>query len=841
MSTLLQDLKYGLRMLARNPGFTAVAVLTLALGIGANTAIFSVVNAVLLRPLAFRNPDRLVKIWETAPKYGLPLAYVSPPSYLNWQKEATLFEDVAANTEVMVDPTVLTGNGNPEVVVGQRVSANYFGLLGVQPLMGRTFLAEEDQSGQDRVAVLSYNLWRRRFAADANILGRPLSINSESFTIIGVMPPGLRSLVSAGEREPIDIWMPNPFRDGWMSGGYLGVTARLKPGVSLKQAQAEMDAIVLRAEQGKPERQRGFGVIVRPLRDDLVRDARQSLLLLAGAVGFVLLIACINVAGLMIARGMARQKEIAIRAALGASRMRMMRQLLTETMLVALLGGLLGLLITSWCTDALIRLSPATLALREEISVDLRVLGFTFLLSVLAGLISGLAPALGASKPNVNEALKEGGRRSAQGVRQRLLRRLLVISEIALATILLSGAGLLLNSFLRLNGTDCGFNASHALTFRIELPRGKYAEVVGLRKYEKSNEEYKIWRARPRRTAFIQQVLQRLEALPGVEAAATTTFLPLTRGQYRYPVRIEGRLPHRPEAQYYAPGRAITPRYFDAMGIPLLRGRCFTEADTAGGPGVAIIDQRLARRFWPSADPLGSRLMFQESEEEQEKAYEIVGIVGAVRDEDLMTKPMGTIYIPYLQRAKTYIDWDTFVHMGMSFVVRAKGDPARLAQAAQQAVWDVDPDQPVTGLATMEEFVSETLSEPRFLTLLVGVFAAVAVLLATVGIYGVMSFLVGERTHEIGVRRALGAKDREVLKLVVRQGFEISLAGLAVGMAGALALTHVLSRMLVGVSATDPATLAGVMALLAAVALLACYIPARRAAKVDPLVALRYE
>jgi predicted permease len=841
MGTLLQDVRYGLRMLARNPGFTAVAVLTLALGIGANSAIFSVVNAVLLRPLPFKDPDRLVKIWETAPKYDLPLAYVSPPSYLSWQKETTLFEDMTANTEVMVNPTVLTGNGNPEIVVGQRVSANYFGLLGVHPLIGRTFLPGEDRPGQDEVAVLSYELWQRRFGADADILGKPVTVNGESFTVVGVMRSGLRSLVSAEERKPIEMWMPNPFRDGWMSGSYLGVTARLKPGVSLKQAQAEMDAIVLRAQQSKPEGERGSGVIVRSLRDDLVRDAHQSLLLLTGVVGFVLLIACVNVAGLMLARGTARQKEIAVRAALGASRMRLIRQLLTESMLVALLGGLLGLLVAFWCTDALIAFSPATLALRDEIGVDLRVLGFTFLLSVLAGLISGMAPALGVSKPNMNEALKEGGRRSGQGVRQSRLRNFLVISEVALATILLSGAGLLINSFVRLYAADPGFNPNNALTFRIKLPREKYAEVIGLGTNEKFDKGSKIWRTRPRHPAFIQQALQRLEALPGVEAAGTTTFLPLTRGQYRYAVRIEGRLPHRPEAQYYTPGRAITPHYFRAMGIPLLRGRHFTEADSARSPRVAIIDQTLARLFWPDADPLGTRLMFQESDEEQEKAYEIVGIVGAVRDEDLMTKPMGTIYIPYLQRAETYIDWDTFVHMGMSFVVRTRFDPARLAAAVQQAVWDVDPDQPVTNLATLEEFVSETLSEQRFLALLVGIFAAVAVLLAAVGIYGVMSFLVGERTHEIGVRRALGAKDLEVLKLVVRQGFEIALAGLAVGVAGALALTHFLSSILFGVSATDPVTLATVSLGLLGVALVACYIPARRATKVDPMVALRYE
>jgi len=842
MGTLLQDLRYGIRMLARSPGFTVVAVLTLALGIGANSAIFSVVNAVLLRPLPYKDPDRLVKIWETAPKYDLPLAYVSPPSYLSWQKETTLFEDMTANTEVMVNPTVLTGNGNPEIVVGQRVSANYFGLLGVHPLIGRTFLPGEDRPGQDQVAVLSYELWRRRFNADVHVVGKPVTVNGESFMIVGVMPSGLRSLVSAGERKPIELWMPNPFRDGWMSGSYLGVTARLKPSVSLRQAQAEMDAIVLRAQQGKPESERGFGVILRSLRDDLVREARQSLFLLAGAVGFVLLIACVNVTGLMLARGATRQKEVAVRAALGASRMRLIRQLLTESMLVALLGGLLGLLVAFWCTDALTSLSPATLALRDEISVDLRVLGFTFLLSVLAGLVSGMAPALGASKPNMNEALKDGGRRSGQGVHRLRLRGFLVIAEVALATILLSGAGLLINSFVRLYAADRGFSPKHVLTFRIELPREKYAEVVGLRAYGKPREEYKIWRTRPRHTAFIQQVLQRLETLPGVETAATTTFLPLTRGQYRYAVRIEGRLPHRPEAQYYAPGRAITPHYFRAMGIPLLRGRYFAEADSARSGRVAIIDQTLARLFWPGADPLGSRLLLQEAgDEDKEKAYEIVGIVGAVRDVDLRTEPMGTIYIPYLQRAETYVDWETFGQMGMNFVARTGFDATRVAPAVQQAVWDVDPDQPVTNLASLEEFVSETLSEQRFLALLVAVFAAVAVLLTAVGIYGVMSFLVGERTHEIGVRRALGAKNREVLKLVVLQGFAIALAGLAVGVAGALALTHSLSSMLFGVSATDPVTLATVSLGLLGVAVVACYIPARRATKVDPMVALRYE
>jgi predicted permease len=842
MRILLQDLRYGVRMLARNPGFTAVAVLTLALGIGVNTAIFSAVNAVLLRPLPFKDPDRLVKIWETAPKYGLSWAYVSPPSYQTWRKESTLFEDMAANTEVMVNPTVLTGDGNPERVVGQRVFANYFAVLGVQPLIGRTFLAEEDQPGKDRVAILSYDLWRRRFGADANVLGKSLTINGESFTIVGVMPPGLHSLVSAGERQPIEIWMPNPYRDGWTRGQYLAVTARLKPGVTLKQAQAEMDAIVLRAEQSKPERKRGFGVIVKSLRDDLVRDARRSLLLLAGAVGFVLLIACINVAGLMVARGTTRQKEIAVRAAVGAGRTRIVRQLLTETMLVALLGGLLGLFLALWCTDALIGLSPATLALREDIGVDWQVLIFTFLLSVLSGLISGMVPALGTSKPKLNEALKEGGLRSGHGVGQRRLRRFLVISEVALATILLSGAGLLINSLARLYRVEPGFVPQNGLAFHVTLQREKYAEVIGLGTKEKVNKGAKIWKSRPRLTAFIDQVLQRLEAIPGVEAAAMTTLLPLTRGQYLYSFKIEGRTPVRPEAlQYWTPIRPITPDYFRTLNIPLLKGRYFTKADSDRSARVAIIDETLARLFWPGADPLGTHLTFRESDEEQEQPYEIVGIVGAVRNVGLTTKSEGTIYIPYLQRAQTYVDWDTFIHMGMTFVLRARYDPSRLAPLVQQAVWDVDPDQPVTNLTTLENFVYEPLSEQRFYTLLLAAFSAVAVLMAAVGIYGVLSFLVGARTHEIGVRRALGAKDREVLTMVVRQGFELALAGLAVGLAGALAVTHSLSSLLFGVSATDPATLAGVIALLALVALLACYLPARRATKIDPMMALRYE
>ncbi len=805
MGTLWQDLRYGIRTLLRRPGFTLIAVLALMLGIGANSAIFSVVNGVLLRPLPYADPERLVQVWEYRPRQGMNQIEVSSAEFAAWRDQNRVFEQIAAIDHADYN---LTGNDEPQRISGARVSASYFPLLGVKPALGRTFLPEEDQPDHNSVVVLSYGIWQGRFGSDPNILGKSVTLNGTACTVIGIMPRGFQLPHDAGLARPIAFTSAEQTTSG---NHYLEVIARLKPGVTIKEAAGEMSAIAGRLEQTFPNTNVGHGVVLVPLHEQVVGEVRPALLVLLGAVGFVLLIACANVANLLLARSAARRKEIAIRTALGASRARIIRQLLTESLFLAVLGGAAGLLLAMWGVDLLIRLIANSIPRANEISLDGRVLGFTLLISLMTGLLFGLLPALQTSRPDLTESLKEGGRDSAESFRRNRARSLLVVCEVALTLVLLIGAGLLIKSFLRLRDVNPGFNPAGTLTLELSLPASKYSDGAQI-------------------AGFYQQLLPRVEALPGVQAAGAVSVLPLSGNDESNFVGIEGHQPLPPGQALRAGRRIVNPDYFRAMGIPLKRGRPFTQADTRETERVMIINETMAHRFFaPDEDPLGKRIRTGGG---SSPWLSVVGVVGDVRHGGLDRDARPEMYFPYLQAPSR----------SMALVVRAAaGDPLKLAGPVRGQVLSLDKDQPIGNVMSLEQLLAESVAPRRFSMLLLGLFAAVAMILAAVGIYGVMSYSVAQRTREIGIRMALGAQAADVLRMVVGQGMVLAVIGLGVGLATALAVTRVMSSLLFEVSATDPLTFAGVSILLAVAALLACYIPARRATKVEPVVALRYE
>jgi putative ABC transport system permease protein len=793
-------------MLVKTPGFTLVAILALALGIGANTAIFSVVNGVLLRPLPLTDPDRLVWAQGADLKTGEQGGKISPPDFLDYREQNRVFEHFSALQYISF---TLTGDAaEPERVTGARVSADFFETLGIMPVKGRTFLAEEEREGSNRVAIISHGLWQRRFGADPNLVGRTVDLSGQSIVVVGIMPAGFQF------PSEVEVWSPIPFggkETTMRRTHFLDAVGRLKPGLTLQDAQADISSVARRLEQQYPETNTNYGMGLTLLPEQIVGEMRRTLFVLLAAVGFVLLIACANVANLSLARGATRGKEIAIRVAMGASRSRVVRQLLTESVLLGALGGVLGLLLAVWGVDMLVSLSPEDLPRVKEVTIDTRVLSFSLLISILTGVLFGLAPALSFSRGgDLNETLKEGGRASGAATGHNRMRSLLVVAEVALSLMLLVGAGLLIKSFLKLSKVETGFDATSVMTMRISLPQTKYTEPQ-------------------RRAAFYQQLLERTRALPGVEAAGVISELPLSGQNNDTYFTIEGKPPAAPGSEdRLANFRTASPDYFRAMGIPLIRGRFFNDGDREGAPHAVIISETFARRFFPDEDALGKRLTIDLGEP---WTGEIVGVVGNIRHFSLATEPFREMYMNIAQTPRGTVN----------LVVRTRSDPTALTAAIKQEVQGLDRDLPIYNPKTMEQRVSESAAAPRFRTLLLALFAALALVLAAVGIYGVISYSVTQRTHEIGIRMALGAGRRDILKLVVGHGVVLTLIGVAIGLVGAFMLTRIMATFLFGVSATDPLTYTVVSLLLLAVALVACYVPARRAMRVDPMVALRYE
>jgi putative ABC transport system permease protein len=813
LETIWLDLRNATRTLAKSPGFTAVAVLTLALGIGANTAIFSVVSAVLLRPLPLKDPDRLIQLARRYVYKGQIIGSntgISVPLSAYWIKENRVFEHMAGY-DFSGPGFNLAGGSEPERLRGIRVTANFFRLVGVNPVLGRNFLPEEDYPGAERVVILSHELWQQRFGANRDLLGKPLTLSGETYTVIGVMPTFFQF------SEQADLWtllrgVPNS-QD---LANQLHVVGRLKPDISMESARLEMDRVARQVRQEYPTwvgKYETVGLI--PLREQLVGEVEPALLLLLGSVGLVLLIACANVANLLLARATARKREMGVRMALGASRLRLIRQLLTESALLSLMGGALGLLLGAWGLEVLLAIEPGNIPRLGEIGINGRVLGFTLAVSLLTGIIFGLAPAFEASKSDLNEALQEGTSRTTVGLRRRRARNLLVVSEISLALVLLIGATLLMESFRRLRSVKPGIDPGHVLTLEMSVTESKYATT-------------------PQVANFYRQVLQRIEALPGVETAAAVSGLPLDQ-TLSWNFDIEGRS-RGGKGQW----RAITPSYFKVMRIPLVQGRYFTEGDAEKASAVVIINETLARQQWPSEDPIGQHLTMSMGPERVDVPRQIVGIVGDVMLSLLDKSVSPELFVPCAQVPSKMMVFMNQIQPP-NWVVRTDLDPLSLGEAVKREIQRVDRQQPVFNIRSMEQVVSTLIAPQNFNTLLMGVFAAIALVLASVGIYGVMSYSVQQRTHEIGIRIALGAQKDDVVRLVVGEGMLLALVGVAIGLAASLALTRVLSSLLFGVSARDPMILAGVSILLVSVALLACYIPARRATKVDPMVALRCE
>ena len=818
MLNLLQDLRYAVRLLASKPGFTAVVVITLALGIGVNSAIFSVVNALLLRPLPFTDSDRLVLFWNRSPGLNIPKDWLSIAQYIDIQTRGDLFEDVAIAVSSGFN---LSSTDTPQRLEGMRVSSSMFTLLRLQPAHGRGFLPEEDAPGRPLTAVISNELWQGRFGADADMIGKSITLNGQVATVVGILPADVNLnnevIPTVSGLDRADVLLPLPLsaelRQNRGSENY-NVMARLKAGVTLAQAQAQVDAIVESLKQDYPDAypaNSGFTISVQPLFEEVVGAIRPALLVLLGAVAFVLLIACVNVANLLLTRATARQKEFAIRTALGAGRLRLVRQLLTEGVLLSLAGGALGLLLAVWSLDALRGLNVNSVPRLREVSVDTRVLFFTFAVSLLVGLVFGLVPALKATRTSLNKVMKEDGR-AAAGPRGNRVRSLLIASEIALSLMLLIGAGLLIRSFVKLQNVDPGFRADKVLSLRLSLVGQKYPNVDV-------------------RAEFYRRLWERLNTTPGIEAAGGVSVLPLSPGVSWGGIWVEGYAAAPGETSLQSDQRITSPDYFKVMGIELRQGRFFEASDAKEGQKVAVIDERFADQFFPGADPLGKRLKRGDLSSDN-PWITIVGVVRTVNQYALDSEPpRPAFYTPHAQDPGST----------MYVVVRTAGDPAQMAGVVTGEVNTLDADLPVYGVSPMEQRLSGSLAERRFSLLLLGVFAVLAMLLAAVGIYGVMNYSVAQRTHEIGIRMALGAQVKDVYRLVIGHGLRLTLGGVAAGIVGALFLTRFMAGLLYGISATDWVTFMGVSLFLAAVALAACYLPARKAAKVDPMMALRYE
>ncbi len=809
----LKDVRYGCRSLLRTPGFTAIAVITLALGIGANTAIFSVVNAVLLRPLAYKNPDQLVTVLHDG---SGPVAVAN---YIDWRDQNRSFEAMGAAEYWTPN---LTGNDSPEHLTGLHVTQNMLPMLGIQPLLGRLFVAGEDRKGSEHEAILSYRLWRRLFNRDPDVLGKPITLNGEGYTVVGVMPPEFKFAPFWATRA--ELWAPMAFGDRIhdRGGNSLRVFARLKQGVSLAQARAEIAAITARLEHQYPGTNRS--VAVTPLKENVVGKIQTPLLMLLGAVGFVLLIACANVAHMLLARTADRQKEIAVRTALGAGRTRVIAQFLTENLLLALLGAAAGLLLALSGTKALVALSPAYIPRVELVGVDTRVVLFLLGITVLTAVVFGLAPAMHAAAGNLSDALKEGGRGDSDSTRRNRLRSFLVASEFALAFMLLIGAGLMIRSFSALQSVDPGFNPHNVLSMVVSVEGTKEAEPN-------------------RRAVFYRELLHQVQTLPGVTSASAINHLPLAGDMWDRSFAIEGRAKPRPGEAPDAVYRIVMPGYFQTMRLPLRRGRAITTRDDTRAPGVVVINERAALEYWPGEDPIGKRIAIH-NEEGQPMWLTIIGIAVNAKQLDWAAKPYPEVYLSALQNHDFLGEGGAYTTGHMSYitlVVRTIGNPADLAPSVKQTVWSVDRNLPISDVLTMDRVVADANAQPRFEMLLLGVFAAIALVLAAVGIYGVISYSVARRTREIGIRISLGASRTDVLRMIARQAMAPALAGAVVGLAGALLVSRLMAKMLYGVRPTDPVTFAGVAIVLGLAALLATCVPARRATRIEPMVALRNE
>ena len=804
---ILQDLRFAFRTLGNNPGFAIVAVLALALGIGANSAIFSVVNTLLLRPLPYKNAQQLVMIWENAAHLGFSKNTPSPANFLDWQKQNTVFEDMAAFAERSFN---LTAAGQPERLDGRRVSANLFSLLGMKPIVGRDFVPQDDQPGT-KVALLNETLWKGRFGGDPDVVGRAIMLNGESYTVVGVMPGSVRLPAFGNWRD--QVWVPLAFSSAEAADRgdhFLQVIGRMKPGVTLDKAQAEMETIAARLAQEYPKYNTRIGAVVRPLHEEIVGNMKPALLVLSGAVAFVLLIACANVANLLLARAAVRQKEIALRLALGADRLRLTKQLLVESVMLSLLGGIAGLALAYAGLQLLARFIPQDIAQPGLIGINANVLIFTFAVAIVTGLVFGLVPATQASRFNLSDTLKEGGRGSGAGGPGKRLRRVLVITEVAVSFVLLIGAGLLINSFMHLRNLNPGFRVDHLLVMNVDLAEVKYPDNA-------------------RRTAFFDEVVRRVRVLPGVHSVAVAGNLPLTYNGDSMSIAVEG-IPDPPPDQWpdviY---RAVGPGYFSTMGIPLVRGRDFNDEDKMDSTLTVVVSERTADHYWPSENPIGKRLK-PGSSTSATPWRTVIGVVKDVRQNDFIAEPKMQMYFSYRQLTNLVPN---------ALVVRTTVEPLSVAASVRNAIWAVDKDQPVSNIDSMEHVVATALARERFSMLLLAIFAGIALVLAAVGIYGVMSYSVAQQTQEIGIRIALGAKRSDVLKMTVAQGLKLVGIGLACGLAIAIVLTRVMATLLFGISATDPVTFLSITLVLLAVALLASYIPASRATKVDPMMALR--